>query len=122
MDRDRTLTVHVEGDTDSDAEHLAWLSSDLRRDLLELDVEDVRPASRRSPSGAKGTAMEWAELIVTVAAAAPGLFPVIGGWLSRHKGCTLTLEAGGERLRIEGLEAAEQRKLLREWMERHGLA
>ena len=121
MALERTIVLTVEGDRDSDREDLAALTWDLREDLLTLDVADVDHPSAEAPSGAKGSAMEWAQLVVTLAGSAPPLFGVLRGWVGRHPGCSVTLSVGEDRLTLDDLSPDEQRRLYREWLERQGL-
>lgn len=114
------LRVHLEGYPDSDADERAELAGGLRRNLLELDVDDVsHPVAAAPPDGAKGTALEWAQLVVTFAGALPPVIGALRAWLGRHTGAALTLDYGGESIRITNATAEEQAILIDEWLRRH---
>jgi hypothetical protein len=121
MEPGRRVTLHVAGDEDSDAEDVAELSWQLRSELLELEVEDVEHVRKAVPAGAKGAAMEWAQLVVTMAGAAPPLIAALHGWLGRHRECSVTLEIDGDRLSLANVDPAEQARLASEWLRRHGI-
>jgi Effector Associated Constant Component 1 len=121
MEPDRTIILHLAGDEESDVEEVAQLSSYLRRELLELDVEDVEHVPAVVPAGAKGAAFEWAQLAVTMAGTAVPLIGALRGWLGRHRECSVTLEIDGDRLTLSGVDAAEQSRLANVWLERHGI-
>ena len=86
---DLLLTIHS---TDgADLEELSNLSLRLRRELIELDVEDVRPVGGgQLPDGAKSLeAIDWGALIVTLTSAAGGvatLLGTLGNWTHRNPG------------------------------------
>lgn len=121
MQPDRTIILHLAGDEGSDVEEVAQLSWYLRRELLELDVENVEHGSAVVPAGAKGAAFEWAQLVVTMAGTAVPLIGALRGWLGRHRECSVTLEIDGDRLTLSGVDAAEQSRLANAWLERHGI-
>lgn len=115
----RELNVHVAGYPDSDAHERAALARGLQKELLRLDVERISRPSRPSPAGAKGSALEWAQLAVTFAGALPPLVAVVRGWLARHPGASITLEIDGDRLELAELPPSELREEVAAWMKRH---
>jgi Effector Associated Constant Component 1 len=112
------VRVHVGGYPDSDDEERADLASRLRADLQALDLEVAHPDGQ-APPGAKGSALEWTELVVTVAGSMQGMTAAMQGWLGRHKGATVSLEIDGDRLTLEDASPADQRRLLETFLARH---
>lgn len=118
--KQRTIKIHVAGYPDSDAQERAELAWRLEHELRELDVDDISRPEIEQPAGAKGSAVEWAQLIVTMAGSLPPLLSALRDWLGRHAGSSITLEIDGDRLTIEEPSAAERRQLIDTWMKRHG--
>jgi len=76
------LRVQVQGLPDSDDEERAELASRLRDEMLQQGVEEVAHPEVPAPEGAKGTAIEWAELVVGLAGT---LGPLLGAnYVSLH--------------------------------------
>src|SRR3954469_5561002 len=105
------VRLHVGGYPDSDEEERADLASRLRADLQDNDLEVAHPDAPEPP-GAKGGALEWAELVVTVAGSMQGMTAAMQGWLGRHQGATVSLEIDGDRLTLQDASAADQHRLL----------
>jgi Effector Associated Constant Component 1 len=114
------VRLHVAGYPDSDAEERAELTWRLEQELRELDVEDVSRPGCNVPAGAKGSALEWAQLVVSFAGALPALVAAVRGWQGRHQGASITMEIDGDRLTLTDLPADERSDLLETWMARHG--
>jgi hypothetical protein len=113
------VRVHVGGYPDSDDEERADLASRLRADLQAHDLEVSHPDAQ-APPGSKGAALEWAELVVSVAGSMQGMSAGVQGWLGRHRGATVSLEIDGDKLTLHDASAAEQRRLLETFLARHG--
>lgn len=104
MDSELRLQISEEG---ADAERLALLTSYLRTELLQLDVDNVVPLrDGEAPPGAKafGTAAVGA-LLVALGQSAEGLrsvVSVIGDWLRRGDGTrrSVRLELDGDALEL----------------------
>jgi Effector Associated Constant Component 1 len=114
------VRLHIDGYPDSGDEERAELSWRLEQELQELDVEELGRPAADSPVGAKGGALEWAQLVVTLAGTLPGLVAAIQGWTARHRGAAVTLEIGGDRLTLDEASSEERRELIRAWLDRHG--
>jgi Effector Associated Constant Component 1 len=112
------VRVHVGGYADSDDEERAELASRLRADLQAHDLEVSHPDAQ-PPPGAKGGALEWAQLVVTVAGSMQGMTAGVQGWLGRHQGATVSLEIDGDKLTLEDASPADQRRLLETFLARH---
>jgi hypothetical protein len=114
------VQLHVAGYTDSDAEERADLAAGLREELADGVADDVSHPSIRPPPGAKGGALEWAQLVVTMAGTLPPLIMAVQGWLGRHRGAAVTVELDGDTLTLGEASDAEQRRLVEAFLRRHG--
>lgn len=113
------LQLYVDGYPDSDSRERAELAQGVRRDLLELDVEQVAMPSAAAPEDAKGSAVEWAQLVVTLAGTLPPVIAALQSWLRRHPGASLTVEIDGDRITLTEASARERRELIDAWLHRH---
>jgi hypothetical protein len=114
------VCVHVEGYADSDPEEQAELAWRLEQELRGLDAEDISRPDAESPAGAKGSAFEWAQLVVTLAGSLPAMVAMLRSWLGRHPQASITLEIDGDRLTLSDPSASERSELIPAWMMRHG--
>ena len=114
------VRLHIEGYPDSDAEERAELAWRLEEDLRAAEVEDVSRPAADSPEGAKGGALMWAELIVTLAGTIPSFLSAVLGWTQRHPGASITLEIDGDKLTLDKASDEERRQLVEAFLERHG--
>lgn len=121
------LRLHVSEDG-ADAERLDALTGHLRRELLQLDVEDVSaPASGQAPPGTRAVdPVAVAELLVTLGRSAEGLRAVVLAvrqWLRRGDGVrrTVRLEIGGDVLELSEATVADQQRLVDVFVERHAV-
>ena len=78
------LRVHVDGYADSDDEERADLASRLREEMVEQGVEDVAHPEAPAPEGAKGGALEWAQLVVGLAGTVRAMLTALRAWFGRH--------------------------------------
>jgi hypothetical protein len=113
------LRLQVAGYADSDDEERAELTSRLQADLAANDVEVVRPRAD-APPGAKGTGLDWAQLVATFAGTMPGMFAALQGWLNRHPRASVSLEIERDTLTLEEASPADQRRLVETFLARHG--
>ena len=114
------VRLRVAGFPDSDPEERAELAWRLQDELSSLDVEDVTRATRASPAGAKGVALEWAQLVVTLAGTLPALVAAVRSWAERHPGAEVTLEVDGDRVMLSDASAEDRQRLVSAWLRRHG--
>jgi hypothetical protein len=121
--RPATLGIHVAVGPDADAEEVAQATLQLRRELLDLDVESVEPPRAGEPP--PGTrAVELAALgalLVTFAQSQP-LAPVVAAvrsWVAGSPRRSIKLELDGDTLELTGVSSVEQRRLTDEWLRRH---
>ena len=122
---DTGLRVQL-SEEDADAERLDELTSSLRQELLQLDVEDVTALrAGEAPPGARGLDVAAVgSLLVGLGGAAGGLSAVISaitGWLARGWGAhrTVHLEIDGDVLELSETSAADQDRLIGLFIARH---
>jgi hypothetical protein len=114
------IRLHVGGYADSDPEERAELAWRLQRELHQLDIDNISHESAgETPRGAKGSGVEWAQLVVTFAGSLPALVAMLRSWLGRHPGSSITLEIDGDRLTLNELSASERSELIAAWTKRH---
>jgi hypothetical protein len=117
------LGIRVDVGSDADPEEVAEATLLLRRELLELDVAAVELPSRgEAPPGTR--AIELAAvgaLVVTMARSQllGSVLATVRAWLANSPRRTIRLELGGDVLELNGVSAAEQRRLADEWLRRH---
>ncbi len=117
------LGVRVDILSDAEAEEVAEATLQLRRELLQLDVETVELArAGEPPPGARAVDfVALGALVVTVAQS--GLFRAVVGviqsWLAGHPQRSVKLEVEGDELELTGVSSKEQRRLADEWLRRH---
>ena len=104
-----SLTVACSG---LDADGVAALAAQLRREILDADVDDAEPvAAEKAPAGAKSAALAAVgTLAVTLAPTVlESLMTIIASWLSRQPN-DVVIEIDGNR--FEGRVSKEQRDKL----------
>lgn len=123
MDGELRLFLEEDG---ADAERIDQLTGHLRRELGQLEVEDVRGLpTGEAPPGTRGLEiMAVGGLLVTLGRSAQSLASVIAairGWLTRSPGPvrTVRLELGGDVLELSQASAAEQQRLIDLFVTRH---
>jgi hypothetical protein len=126
MNGELRIQVTEEG---ADAERLDVLTGYLRRDLVQLDLEDV--AALRAgppPPGARSfDAVAIGGLIVAVGGSVDGLrqtVSAIRSWLGRGDGVrrSVRLELDGDALELSEVSAEDQDRLIELFVSRHTAA
>ncbi|MGH3103084.1 MAG: hypothetical protein ACRDN6_03180 [Gaiellaceae bacterium] len=117
------LEVSVDAGPDADDEEVARLAASLRRELLELEVENVELAATDAvPDGARGVeALALGALVVRLVRTPEALGAVaraVRAWLSGHGGRRVRIELEGDVLEVTGVSAADQERLVTAWIER----
>jgi hypothetical protein len=115
------VRVTVDGPSDYDADELAGLSSALRSELLELDVDAVEAVvGADAPEGAKGLPAWAATLTVRLGLASLGaLVKRLRQWAGRT-GHSVEVTIDGDSLKVTGASDEQQQKLIDAWLARHG--
>lgn len=117
MGRQLTITIH-----DPDVERLDELSSVLRRELLDLGVDDVERASAgEAPAGSRG--IDVAAIGVLIVAfqeplvALTAIVGAIRGWVSSTRGAhAVELTIGDQTLKIDAASREQQDRLIDEFV------
>jgi hypothetical protein len=123
-DRKMQLMLEVDPGSQTDAQELDDLTSQLRRVLLDLDVESVdRVRQGTVPPGARAVdVLALGTLIVTLAKSTRVLSTLVNtvqSWLSGAGQRSVKLEIDGDILEVTGLTSSDQRRLIASWLERH---
>jgi hypothetical protein len=115
------VTVQVLPFADGDLEELSALTARLRDELLELDVAGVDDLPAHDvPGDAKGVGAVAGWLVVQLGAAggARALLEIVRQWVTRtHHDVEVTW--GGDTLKVSGVSAAQQEKIIDAWLARH---
>ncbi len=123
-DQTTQLMLNINAGPETDEEELAELTQQLRKELLELDVEAVGVRAGEAPERAKaGDSVTWGALLVALVASGGVLTTLINtlqSWLTRHERNSVTLEIGGDKLEVTGISSEEQQRLINAWLSRHG--
>jgi hypothetical protein len=116
-----TIRLHIAGYEDSDPEEQAELAWRLEEELRQLDdADDISHPQTTAPGGAKGSGLEWAQLVVDLAGSLPALVGAVRSWLRRHPGASITVEIDGDAVTLSDASASERRELIEAWLKRHG--
>jgi hypothetical protein len=113
----------------ADAERVDALTGFLRRELLQLDVEEVAalPVGESPPGSRAFDVLAVGGLLITLGKSAEGLRAVVDAvrnWLSRGGGIrrTVRLEIGGDVLELSEASPADQQRLIDTFIGRHAAA
>ena len=117
------LGLQVTVGSDGDAEEVARATLQLRRELLNLDVDAVDvPVAGEPPPGARAVDVAAiGALIVNIADSQllTAVVTAIRSWLAGSSRRSIKLELGGDVLELTGVSSTEQRRLTDEWLARH---
>jgi hypothetical protein len=121
--RPATLDIQLGVGPDSDAEEVAEATLQLRRELLELDVDAVEvPRAGEAPPGTRAVELAALGALAVTVAKSQLLGPVVAAiraWLAASPQRSIKLELDGDTLELSGLSSKEQRRLTDEWLRRH---
>jgi hypothetical protein len=99
----------------------AELTARLARELRALDLDRIEhPEAAPLPLNARGSALEWAQLAVTLVGALPPFVATVMAFVRRNPGTRVTVEIDGDALTIAGGRTDEQLRLARAWLDRNG--
>jgi hypothetical protein len=127
MDGDEAeLNLQVSIEADGEAVEVAEAALQLRRELLELDVNAVEALRAGAPlPGTKGVDVAVAGALLVSLTDPQVLVPVVEAvrsWLAGSFRRSVKMELGGDVLELTGVSSAEQRRLADEWLARHAAA
>ena len=118
------LGIQLDAGADADEQELDEVTAQLRRQLLELEVESVdRVRAGEAPAGTRGVdPMVLGGLLVTLGKS-PELLKmvtsVVQSWMAGRQGRSVELQIAGDTLKLTGVSSAEQRQLIALFVERH---
>lgn len=115
--------VRVAGPVDSDAAETDHLTRNLRDELLQTDVEEVRQQSAGpAPDGSKaGEVLQVGALLVAVAPiAVQAVVDAVRRWQDRQRGASVTITIDGDTLELDRATPEVQEELLKAFLGRHG--
>ena len=118
------LALVVDAGPDADDEELERLTDQLRRELLQLDVDAVRrPMLGEAPPGAKAVGMmAIGALVIEFARSSAVLTAVVGAvqsWMSHATGRSVKLQLDGDSIEMTGISSADQTRVIDAWLARH---
>jgi hypothetical protein len=116
------IAIAVSLEADADSAELEDATSQLRRELLELDVDDVKaPSAGAAPPGTRGpAAAEIGTLLVAAGHAAIG--PIVGAiqaWVARRASRSVKLTIDGDSIEVSNVSREDQRELIESFLARH---
>jgi hypothetical protein len=118
-----TLGIQVAAGPDADPEEVAEATLQLRRELLDLDVDAVElPRAGQPPPGTRAVELTALGALVVTVAQSPLLGPVVAAvrsWLAGSSQRSIKLELDGDVLELTGMSSKEQQRLVDEWLGRH---
>jgi hypothetical protein len=123
QERPAKLGIQVMVGSDDDEEEVAKATLQLRRELLDLEVEAVElPPAGEPPPGTR--AVELAAigaLLVTIGQSQllANVVAAIRSWLAGHQQRSIKLELDGDVLELTGVSSKDQQRLTDEWLRRH---
>ena len=121
-DRPVALGIQVAVGPAADDAEIAEATLQLRRELLDLDVDAVElQRAGEPPPGTRAVDLAaLGALIVTIAQSAllPDVLAAVRAWVSRSQSRSIKLGLGGDVLELTGVSSAEQRRLADEWLRR----
>ena len=119
------LQLNVGLDSDAEAWELEEATSQLRQELLSLDVDSVdRPAGKQPPPGARAAEIpELATLLVTLGPdLIAGVASALAGWVGRGGGRSVKLNLGDDSIEATSISKDDQRRLIESFLARQATA
>jgi hypothetical protein len=115
------LTVEIKAGQGADAAEVARLASQLRRQLMDLDLEAVESPVTDPPPGTKaGHGTIVGVLLVTMAPTVlRATVEVIQAWLATAQARTVRVELDGDVLELSGASEEDQHTLVTSFVARH---
>jgi hypothetical protein len=123
-DERQSLRIDVGVGPDGDAAELDEATTQLRRELLEVDVDDVERPTAPAPAGARAAGADLVgTLVVTFGEEVMrALGRVVGDFLSRGRGRTLTLERNGDSITLSNASDEDQQRALDAFLAWHPIS
>ncbi len=126
MSDQRSLLLMLELEPDVDSGEAERLGRQLRAELTQLDIEAVRPATITDvPEGAKGGAVDWGSLLVTLSAAGgvfTSMIAMAQEWLTRHGAAQrIKITIDNDTIVLDRASGQEREQLISTWVQRHSV-
>lgn len=116
------LRVELVLDPQADAAEIEARTLQLREELLDLEIDDVRqPSVGRPPEGAKGGEVVLLGALVVTAGreAVKAVVQAVGAWLSRNRVRSIKVQIDGDTLELSAASKEEQLELVEVFLARH---
>jgi hypothetical protein len=116
------LAIQVAVGPDSDDEEIGHATLQLRRELLDADVDAAEAPGGEPPPGSRGVDVAALGALVVNVADSQLLAAVVAAvrsWLAGSPRRSIKLELGEDSLELTGVSSKEQRRLADEWLARH---
>lgn len=109
---------------DADAEAVAQAATELREELLQLDIESAdAPSIGQAPPGTRAAEIVALGSLIVSLIQSPGLLSSVVGtvqsWVARQGSRSVKLELDGDVLEVTGISSREQSELIQNWIDRH---
>jgi hypothetical protein len=117
------ITITLEADADSDKRELDELTGQLRRQLLQLDVESVEAVrSEDVPPGAKP--VDVAAIGALAVSLAPNalkqVMAIVEQWVANRRTNSVKVVVDGDSIELARAGRTEQEQLVQMFVEKHG--
>ena len=118
------LSLRIDAGPEAEAEELAQRAVELRRELLELDIEFAEPAAAGpAPPGTRGDEFLIAGALIVTLVRSPGLvkalIETVQLWITRDQHRTVELEINGDELKLTGITGEDQHEVIQDWIKRN---
>lgn len=115
--------IQVAVGRDADAQEVAEATLQLRRELLDLNVDAVEPlAGGEPPPGTRAVELAALGALAVTISQSELLAPILAAvrwWLADAPQRSIKLELDGDTLELTGVPSKEQQRLTDEWLRRH---
>lgn len=116
------LDIRLLADGGADERAVADATRQLRRELLDLDVDTVDMPRAEPPAGSRAAdAAVLGALIVTISQSQllPSVLDAVRSWLTAASQRSVKLELNGDVLELTGVSSNDQHRLTDAWLARH---
>lgn len=116
----RIAVLRIHAGPDHEADELTTLARRLRRELLELDVAGVDPATTAdAPAGAKGVDVVAGTLVVALGTAGlRAVVDLVRLWSKRNDARSVEITVDGDSLKVTGHSTDQEKSLIDDFFAR----
>jgi Effector Associated Constant Component 1 len=111
--------LHLHVDSQAGAVRTADQTSDLMEVLERSRADSVEQVEGARRPNAKGTVIEWAELIVGFSGGLPTIVGLVRAWRRTTPATRVEIELDGDRLVLEGQAPEHEQRLVDLFVKRH---